>query len=80
MAYIPNHRAVIQPQGSYTTTSKFVHKYSIMTSWFCTCTVTESLKRMKAMKRVNTQKKLYLSLKKRKKEPIDGRFSQELFV
>ena len=26
--YIPNHRAVIQPQGSYTTTLKFVHEYS----------------------------------------------------
>ena len=54
-----------------------------MTSWFCTCAETESLKRMKAMKRVqqvNTQKKLSLSLKKRKKEPIDGHFSQELFV
>ena len=54
-----------------------------MTSWFCTCAVTESLNRMKAIKRVrqvNTQKKLSLSLKKRKKEPIDGRFSQELFV
>ena len=32
-------------------------------------------KRVKAMKRVNTQKKLSLSLKKRKKEQIDGRFS-----
>ena len=39
-----------------------------MTSWFCTCAVTESLKRMKARKRVrqvNTEKKLSLSLKKR---------------
>ena len=25
MAYIPDHR---EPQGSYTTTSKFVHEYS----------------------------------------------------
>ena len=32
-------------------------------------------KRVKAMKRVNTQMKLSLSLKKRKKEQIDGRFS-----
>ena len=74
MAYIPDHRAVIQPQGSYTTTSKFVHEYNRdmpyiipgMTSR--TCAVTESLQRMKAMKRVrqvNTQKKLSLSLKKR---------------
>ena len=46
----------------------------------CACAVTERLKRMKARKRVrqvNTEKKLSLSLKK---EPIDGRFSQELFV
>ena len=87
MAYIPDNRAVIQPQRSYTTTSKFIHEYSrdichisslVWRHQFCTCAVTESLQRIKAMKRVwqvNTQ-----SLKKRKKEPIDGRFFQELSV
>ena len=67
-------------QGSYTTAGKLYNYIKVhsrvqqgymphiipgMMSWFCTCAVTESLKRMKAMKRVrqvNTQKKLSLSL------------------
>ena len=78
MAYIPDHREVIQPHQSSFTVQQGYMPYIIPGMTSCTCTVTKRMKAMKRVRQVNAQKKLSLSFKK--KEPIDGRFSQELFA